>query len=54
MGKSMKGLPSFLKDKLSTKKMELVRKQYPLWLPNAKKWYGDDLVGSMEVTHHFM
>ena len=54
MVKSIKGLPSFLKAELSSKRKDLVRKQYPLWLANAKKWYGDDLVGSMEVTHHFM
>ena len=54
MGKSVKGLPSFLKEKLSAKRIDLVRKQYPLWVANAKNTYGEDIVGSIEMTHHFM
>ena len=54
MVKSVKGLPAFLKAQLSSKRKELVRKQYPLWVANAKSTWGDDLVGSMEVTHHFI
>ena len=54
MVKSVKGLPSFLQVKLSNKRMELVRKQYPLWVANAKNTFGEELVGSMEVAHHFM
>ena len=54
MVKSVKGLPAFLKAQLSSKRKELVRKQYPLWVANAKATFGEELVGSMEVTHHFM
>ena len=35
MVKSFKGLPAFLQDRLSSKRMALVRAQYPKWLPIA-------------------
>ena len=54
MARSKKDPPRFLTKQLSPKKAELVRKEFPRWVPKAKATYGDQLSGDVECLLHFL
>ena len=54
MVRSKKDPPKFLTKPLNSKKAELVRKEFPRWVPNGKAAFGDKLSGDFECILHFI
>ena len=54
MPRSKKDPPKFLTKPLNSKKAELVRKEFPRWVPNGKAAFGDELSAGVDCILHFI